>query len=91
MVTKTLTTAEERKNFYGLAREAVQGASPVVVRSRGRRSMVIIPESEYNSIMETEYLMSGRNGEELRESIRQAERGAGRVYTMEELRAKFGS
>ena len=85
MVTKTLSTEEERKAFYGIAREAVRGASPVVVRSRGRRSVVIISESEYNAIKETEYLLSGRNGEELRESIEQGKAGLGRTYTMDEL------
>ncbi len=87
MVTKTLSTEEERKAFYGIAREAVRGASPVVVRSRGRRSVVIISESEYNAIKETEYLLSGRNGEELRESIEQDKAGLGRTYTMDELYA----
>ncbi len=91
MITKTITSTADRKAFYGIAREVVESSTPVAVRNRGRRSVVIIPESEYNSIMETEYLLSGRNGEELRESMRQAERGEGRIYTMEELRAKFGA
>ncbi len=87
MTTKTISSTEARSNFYSLMREVTDDAVAIVIRNRGRDNAVIISEREYNSIMETEYLMRGRNGEELRESMRQKARGEGRVYTMEELNA----
>ncbi len=88
MTTKTLSSSEARKSFYSILREVNDDAIPVVVRTRGKsgRNAVIISENEYNSIMETLYVTSGRNGEELRESMRQAERGEGRIISMDELK-----
>ena len=87
MVTKSISSTEDRKTFYGIAREAIEDDVPVTVRNRGHKTLVIMPESEYRSIQETLYLMSGRNGDELRESMRQKREGMGRNYSMEELYA----
>ncbi len=66
-------------------REVVDDAVPIVIRSRGRGNAVLISEDEYNSMVETLYVTSGRNGEDLRRSMAQARAGQLRRYTLEEL------
>ncbi len=87
MTTKTLSSSEARKSFYSILREVNDDAVPVVVRNRGkgRRNAVIISEDEYNSIMETLYVTSGRNGEELRRSMAQARAGQVRTISLDEI------
>ena len=85
MTTKTLSLSEARKNFYGLVREVVDDAIPVVIRNRGRRNAVLISEDEYNSIMETQYLLSGRNGERLRQAEKHEQEGKTHPITIEEM------
>ncbi len=85
MTTKTLSLSEARRNFYGLVREVVDDAVPVVIRNRGRRNAVLISEDEYNSIMETQYLLSGRNGERLRQAEKHEREGKTHPITIEEM------
>ncbi len=85
MTTKSVSSTEARKSFYGLMREVVDDAVPIVIRNRGRKNAVLISEDEFNSIQETIYLMSGRNGEALRESAEQLRRGETSPITLEEL------
>ncbi len=87
MTTKTLSSSEARKSFYSILREVNDDAVPVVVRTHGkeRRNAVIISEDEYNSIIETLYVTSGRNGEELRRSMAQARAGQVRTISLAEI------
>ncbi len=87
MTTKTLSSSEARRSFYSILREVNDDAVPVVVRNRGkgRKNAVIISEDEYNSIMETLYVTSGRNGEELRRSMAQARAGQVRTISLDEI------
>lgn len=64
----------------------VDDAVPIVIRQRGKQNAVIISEDEYNSLIETAYVSSGKNGERLRQSIEQVERGECRVISMDELK-----
>ncbi len=85
MTTKTISSTEARKTFYGLMREVVDDAVPIVVRNRGRENVVMMPESEFNALQETLYLLSGHNGEHLRESEEQLRRGETTPVTLEEI------
>ncbi len=85
MTTKTLSSSEARKSFYGILREVVDDAVPIVIRNRGRKNAVLISEDEYNSIIETLYVTSGRNGEELRQSMAQARAGQVRTISLDEI------
>ncbi len=85
MITKSVSSTEARKCFYGLMREVVDDAVPIVVRNRGRENVVMMPESEFNAIQETLYLMSGRNGERLRESAGQVRRGETTPISLEKI------
>ncbi len=85
MTTKTISSTEARKTFYGLMREVVDDAVPIVVRNRGRENVVMMPESEFNALQETLYLLSGHNGEHLRESEEQLRRGETTPVTLAEI------
>lgn len=85
MTTKSISSSEARSSFYSILREVVDDAVPVVIRQRGKQNAVILSEDEYNSLIETAYVSSGKNGEILRRSIAEAKAGKTRRITLEEL------
>lgn len=87
MTTKSISSSEARSSLYSILREVVDDALPVVIRQRGKQNAVIISEDEYNSLIETAYLSSGKNGERLREARKQIERGESREISLDELKA----
>lgn len=85
MTTKTVTSSEARKDFYSILREVADDAVPIVIRHRGHRNAVILSEDEYNALMETAYIASGKNGEHLRRSVQEAKEGKTRRITLAEI------
>lgn len=85
MTTKSVSSSEARSSLYSILREVVEDAVPVVIRQRGKENAVILSENEYNSLLETAYVSSGKNGERLRESIAQAKAGKTRRITLDEI------
>lgn len=82
----TISATKARANLFALLRRATRGHEPLRIHYRDR-SAVLLPEDEFASLVETAMLL-GTPG--LRESLRasEADRRAGRVYTMTEI---FGS
>jgi antitoxin YefM len=63
----------------------------VVKRRRGQRDVAIIAADELSGLMETAYLLrSPKNAERLLGALQRAEKGEGRVETVEELRKSVG-
>ncbi|MEG0836810.1 MAG: type II toxin-antitoxin system Phd/YefM family antitoxin [Akkermansia sp.] len=87
MIIKSISSSEARSSFYSILREVVDDAVPVVIRQRGKQNAVILSEDEYNSLVETVYLSSGKNGERLRESKEQMECGECRVISLDEIKS----
>jgi antitoxin YefM len=59
----------------------------VIVRRRGARDVALIPADELAGLIETAHLLgSPKNAERLRQSIKQMERGEGKVVNLDELR-----
>ncbi len=56
----TLTLAQVRANLSKLVDEAVRTHEPIVVTRQGRRAAVILSAEDYDSIMETLAILSGR-------------------------------
>ncbi len=86
MTTKSISSSEARSSFYSILREVVDDAVPVVIRQRGKQNAVILSEDEYNSLIETAYVSSGKNGERLREAKEQIERGECREISLDEIK-----
>lgn len=85
MTTKSISSSEARSSLYSILREVVDDSVPVVIRQRGKQNAVLLSEDEYNSLVETAYLSSGKNGEHLRKSLAQARAGKTRRITLEEI------
>lgn len=79
----TVSATKARANLFALLRRATRGHEAMRIHYRDRTA-VLVPEEEFESLMETATLLSIPG---LRASLRasEADRRAGRVYTMEEV------
>jgi antitoxin YefM len=70
-----ITASEARARLFPLIEQVNENEKPVHITSKGGNA-VLISESEYESILETAYLLSSpANREHLFESMAQAQRG----------------
>lgn len=85
-VMKVITQSALRQDLYREMARVVEDADPtLVVRSNGE-NLVIITESELDSLRETIYLLSDpANAAALVRGVRQLEAGEGRGYDMSEF------
>jgi len=73
---------EAQKSFKDIFKSVYLDNEEVIVNRKGRENVVIIPFSEYNSIKETNYLLSSKNNRDrLLNSLKDA-RG-GKVFEKE--------
>lgn len=77
-----VTQTDLRTNIRSLLDDVSKNDDVVVVTRTNRENVVIIPESEYNSWQETNYLMKNEaNRKALRDSMTNVRRGEGKVLT----------
>jgi len=73
---QVVSMTEARNNFKAIFDAVFIDNDEVIIHRKGRENVVVIPFSEYNSIKETNYLLSSRaNAERLHESIKQLREG----------------
>ena len=73
---KTMTYTESRARYAEVLDQVVNDREEIVITRQGHESAVIIALDEYESLMETVYLMqSPANARHLRESIAQLRHG----------------
>ena len=73
---KTMTYTESRARYAEVLDQVVNDREEIVITRQGHESVVIIALDEYESLMETVYLMqSPANARHLRESIAQLRHG----------------
>jgi len=83
---QVVSMTEARNNFKAIFDSVYQDNDEVIIHRKGRENVVIISFDEYNSIKETNYLLSSRaNAKHLYESIKQLRDGKVIHKTMEEL------
>ena len=83
---KTMTYTESRARYAEVLDQAVNDREEIVNTRQGHESVVIIALDEYESLMETVYLMqSPANARHLRESIARHRAGEGVVHDLIEL------
>lgn len=71
-----MTYSDARKNLKSVMDKVVDDCSEVIVTRRNGEAVVMVSLAEWNSIVETEYLLSNpANAEALRKSIAQIENG----------------
>jgi antitoxin YefM len=90
MAVETTYTAL-RAGLAGFLDQVTDDREVVIVRRRGARDVAIIPADELSSLMETAYLLrSPKNAQRLLESLREMDRGEGKVETVDSLRRSLG-
>ena len=83
---KTMTYTESRARYAEVLDQVVNDREEIVITRQGHESAVIIALDEYESLMETVYLMqSPANTRHLRESIARHRAGEGVVHYLIEL------
>jgi antitoxin YefM len=72
----TVSYTTLRQNLSSIMEKITKNREVISITRKGHESMVMMTESDYNSVQETLYLLSSRkNAERLEESFEQAERG----------------
>jgi len=90
MAVETTYTAL-RERLAGFLDQVIDDREVVIVRRRGARDVAIIPADELSSLMETAYLLRlPKNAERLLDSLREMDRGKGKVETVDSLRRSLG-
>jgi antitoxin YefM len=90
MAVETAYTAL-RERLAGFLDQVIDDREVVIVRRRGARDVAIIPADELSSLMETAHLLrSPKNAERLLDSLREMDRGKGKVETVDSLRRSLG-
>jgi len=75
---QVVSMTEARNNFKAIFESVYLDNDEVIIHRKGNENVVVIPFSEYNSIKETNYLLSSpKNAQKLEESIRQIREGKG--------------
>jgi antitoxin YefM len=76
---KAITYTQAREELSNTIDEVCEDHDPVIITKRRDRSVVMIALDDYESLMETSYLLrSPRNARRLLESIKELTEGKGR-------------
>lgn len=74
VIVSTITYSDARKNFKKVLDQVHENSEAIVISRKNSENAVIMSEQEYESLMETIYLLrSPKNAERLLESIKQIE------------------
>ena len=85
----TITYTEARDRLASVWDETVSTREPVVIDRRGHESVVLVPASEWQGLMETAHLLrSPANAKRLLGALNRLEQGEGQVLSTAELTAK---
>ncbi len=73
---QVVSMTEARNNFKAIFDSVFNDHDEVVIHRKGRENVVVIPFDEYNSIKETNYLLSNKNNaKHLLDSVQQLREG----------------
>jgi len=87
----TTNYTQARAHLAELLERVTKDQQPVIIKRRGREGVVMIPEREYDSIMESYHLLrSPRNALRLYGALNDALAGKGKKMTVDELRREVG-
>ncbi len=85
------TYTQARAKLASLIDQAVNDKVPVYITRKNGKRVAMIDAGEYESLLETAYLLSSpANARRLLTAIEQADRGEGRIMSIDELRRTIG-
>ncbi len=72
---KVVNYTELRLNLKHWLDSVIDDVEEVIIKRKDQKDLVLISLEEYNSLVETNYLLSGKNRDVLLESIEQVKKG----------------
>ncbi len=72
---KIVNYTELRLNLKHWLNSVIDDVEEVIIKRKDQKDLVLISLEEYNSLVETNYLLTGKNRDVLLESIAQAKDG----------------
>ena len=82
---KVINYTELRLNLKHWLNSVIDDVEEVIIKRKNQKDLVLISLEEYNSLIETNYLLSGKNREVLLDSIAETRKGnKGRQELIEE-------
>jgi antitoxin YefM len=86
---ETISYSDLRERLKTKLDEVAEGHDPLIITRQKGKDMVIMSLEDYNSFIETIYLLgSPKNSEHLQKSIKQAEEGLVKEVTLENLKSR---
>ena len=80
-----------REQLASLLDKVVDDQEVVIVRRRKSKDVALIPASELAGLMETAHLLrSPKNAQRLLTALRRANKGQGKVQSLDQLRREMG-
>ena len=88
----TISYTEARDRLASVWDETISTREPVVIDRRGHESVVLLPASELQGLLETAHLLrSPANARRLLGALNRLEQGEGQVLSVEDLSKKSGA
>jgi len=72
---KVVNYTELRLNLKHWLNSVIDDVEEVIIKRKDQKDLVLISLDEYNSLVETNYLLSGKNRDILLESIAEVKKG----------------
>jgi len=72
---KVVNYTELRLNLKHWLNSVVDDVEELIIKRKNQKDLVLISLEEYNSLIETNYLLSGKNRDVLLESIKEVQSG----------------
>jgi antitoxin YefM len=72
---KVVNYTELRLNLKHWLNSVIDNVEEVIIKRKGQKDVVLISLEEYNALIETNYLLSGKNREVLLKSIAEVRKG----------------
>ena len=79
---KVVNYTELRLNLKHWLNSVIDDVEEVIIKRKDQKDLVLISLEEYNSLVETNYLLTGKNREILLESISDVQKGNKQLHEL---------
>jgi antitoxin YefM len=86
-MSSVVTYSEARQHLARLMEQVVANCNPVIITRRNGENAVLMSETDYNSLIETAYLLrSPANAQRLLTALARSREGGGKRMSLDEIR-----